>query len=169
MMNIEIVRAEFEHRDILGNLLQLYAHDFSEFYAVDLGADGRFEYKELPLYFREARRQAFLARADGKWAGFALVQRGSQVSAAEDVWDMTEFFVARGCRRRGVGTGIARRVWSQFPGKWEVRVMEANRSAQPFWEQAIALFVGRKIAPVTIEKDGVRWRVFSFVSPAVPP
>lgn len=166
-MDVEIVRAEVEHQAILANLLQLYAHDFSEFYDLDLGADGRFEYKELPLYFREGKRHAFLLKMDGKWAGFVLVRRGSQVSGAEDVWDMTEFFVVRGCRRRGIGTEIARRVWSQFPGKWEVRVMEANRSAQPFWKHAIAHFVGRKIAPATMEKDGDRWRVFSFQSPGV--
>jgi len=166
-MNIEIVRAELEHQEILANLLQLYAHDFSEFYHLDLEEDGRFVYKELPLYFREGKRHAFLVKTDGKWAGFVLVQRGSQVSAAEDVWDMTEFFVVRGCRRLGVGTEIARRVWCQFPGKWEVRVMEANRSAQPFWEHAIAHFVGGNIAPVPMEKDGDRWQVYSFDSPKV--
>jgi len=81
---------------------------------------------------------------------------------------MTEFFVVRGCRRRGVGTEIAHRVWSQFPGKWEVRVMEANKSAYRFWERAIGLYVGREVTPVAIEKDGVGWRVFSFESPGVP-
>ena len=166
-MNIEIVRAVAEQEAIVSNLLQLYAHDFSEFHDLDLGADGRFGYNELPLYFRESGRHAFLVRKDGKLAGVILMQRGSQISRAEDVWDMTEFFVVRGCRRRGVGTEIAHRVWSQFPGKWEVRVMEANQSAHRFWERAIRLYVGREIAPVAVEKDGVGWRVFSFESPGV--
>ena len=164
-MDIDIVGAEPEHEAVLGNLLQLYAHDFSEFYDLDLGPDGRFVYKDLPLYFREPNRHAFLVRKDGMWAGFILVRRGSQISGAEDAWDMAEFFVVRGCRRRGVGTELTRRIWTQFPGKWEVRVMEANRSAQPFWEQAIALFVGRKIAPVPVEKDGMTWWLYSFESP----
>ena len=120
-MNIEIVRAAPEQQPILANLLQLYAHDFSEFYDLDLGEDGRYVYKELPLYFQDAGRHAFLVKKDGMWAGFVLVQRGSQISAAKDVWNLTEFFVLRACRRRGVGTKIAHRIWTQFPGKWEVR------------------------------------------------
>jgi len=167
MTNIEIVRAEPDHEPILANLLQLYAHDFSEFYDLDLGPDGRFVYNELPLYFREPNRHAFLVRKDGMWAGFILVRRGSQISGAEDVWDLAEFFVVRGCRRRGVGTEIARRIWTRFPGKWEVRVLEANRSAQPFWAQAIALFAGREIAPVPVKKNGEGWQVYSFESPGV--
>jgi predicted acetyltransferase len=163
-MGIEIERADAEHETILANLLQLYAHDFSEFYDVDLGPDGRFVYKELPLYFSESNRHAFLVRKDGMWAGFILMRRGSQISGADDVWDVAEFFVLRGCRRRGVGTEIARRIWSRFPGKWEVRVMEGNRSAHRFWERAIALFVGREIAPVAVQKNGEAWRVYSFDS-----
>jgi predicted acetyltransferase len=77
---------------------------------------------------------------------------------------MAEFFVVRGCRRRGVGTEIARRVWNQFPGKWEVRVMEANRAAHRFWERAIAHYVGGEIAPVALQKDGEMWQVYSFES-----
>lgn len=164
MMEIEIVRAGSGQESVVGNLLQLYAYDFSEFYRLELGADGRFVYKDLPLYFRESNRHAFLVRKDGTLAGLILVQRGSQISDAEDVWDMTEFFVVRGCRRHGVGTEMAHRVWRQFPGKWEVRVMEANRLARHFWERAIALYVGREIAPATVEKDGIGWRVFSFES-----
>jgi len=168
MMEIDIVRAKPEQEPVVDNLLQLYAHDFSEFHHLEFGADGRFRYKELPLYLRESNRQAFLVRKDGMLAGLILVQRGSQISGAEDVWDMTEFFVVRACRKRGVGTEMARRVWRQFPGKWEVRVMEANRSAYHFWQRAIALYVGEEIAPVAVEKGGIGWRVFSFESPAVP-
>jgi len=161
-MNLEIIQASPEHEPILANLLQLYSHDFSEFHDIDLGPDGRFIYKDLPRYFRESNRHAFLVRTDGMWAGFALVRRGSQISGADDVWDMAEFFVVRGCRRRGAGTEIARRMWSRFPGKWEVRVMEANRPAHHFWERAIALFAGREIVPAAVEKDGEAWWVYSF-------
>lgn len=163
-MNLDLIPANPDHEPILANLLHLYAHDFSEFHDLDLGPDGRFIYKDLPRYFREPNRHAFLLRKDGMWAGFVLVRRGSQISGATDVWDMAEFFVIRGCRRRRVGTEIARRIWSRFPGKWEVRVMEANRSAHHFWEQAITLFVGREITPEAVEKDGEGWRVYSFES-----
>jgi predicted acetyltransferase len=47
----------------------LYAHDFSEFHEIELGADGRFGYKHLPLYWREPNRRPLLVKVDGKLAG----------------------------------------------------------------------------------------------------
>jgi hypothetical protein len=46
---IELDPALREHVPILANLLELYAHDFSEFHSLDIGADGRFGYKSLSL------------------------------------------------------------------------------------------------------------------------
>ena len=47
---------------------------------------------------------------------------------------------------------------------WEVRVMQANVSAERFWAAAIAIFTGEAIHPVRFEKDGACWAVFSFES-----
>jgi predicted acetyltransferase len=165
--HIEILPAAPEQAPILANLLELYAHDLSEFHDVDLGADGRFGYKCLPLYWSEVDRHPFLVRVDGKLAGFVLVKRGSEVSGNESVWDMAEFFVIRGCRRRGIGTQIAHKVWRRLPGAWEVRVMQSNISAYHFWARAISTLTGEAIDPVRFEKDGKRWTLFSFESKRV--
>jgi predicted acetyltransferase len=161
---IEIIPASPEQQPILANLLELYAHDFSEFHGIVLGEDGRFGYKSLPLYWSDPGRHPFLVRIDGKLAGFALVKKGSEISGKEHVWDMAEFFVVRGYRRRGFGTQIAHDVWKGFPGTWEIRVMQSNVSALPFWRHAISTFACEVIHPVDVEKDGERWRLFSFES-----
>jgi len=161
---IEILPAGPEQEPILANLLELYAHDFSEFHDVALGVDGRFGYKHLPLYWKEPDRHPFLVRLDGQLAGFVLVKRGSEVSGDKDVWDVAEFFVVRGCRRRGLGTKVAHEVWRKFPGPWEVRVIQANHGAKQFWERAIREFTGSETPSVSVEKDGDCWHVFSFES-----
>ena len=163
-MKIEVSAATPEQKPILANLLELYAHDFSEFFALELGADGRFGYERLPLYWTEPQRHPFLVTIDGKPAGFVLVKRGSDVSGNENVWDVAEFFIVRGYRRRGVGTRVANEVWRRLPGPWEVRVMESNRSAEEFWRRTIAAFVGESFSSVSFEKDGERWQLFSFES-----
>jgi predicted acetyltransferase len=160
----QVISASPEQSLILANLLELYAHDFSEFHNLEIGEDGRFGYRSLPLYWSEPDRHPFLVRMDGKLAGLALVQRGSQVSGDNAVWDMAEFFVLRGCRRLGIGTQAAQEVWRRFPGAWEVRVMHANIPAQRFWAEAISMFMGEAIQPVHIEKGGKSWCVFSFES-----
>ena len=159
--HIELVRAARDQESIIANLLELYAHDFSEFYNLELGADGRFGYKHLPLYWSEPDHYPFLIMLDGRLAGFALVKRGT-------VWDVAEFFIVRAHRRRGIGTRIAHEVWNRFPGPWQVRVMQSNRTALNFWQRAITTFNGEAVHPARIEKDGECWYVFTFeCNPAI--
>jgi predicted acetyltransferase len=161
---LELIPAAPEQEPILAQLLELYAHDFSEFHHIDIGEDGKFGYPSLPLYWSELGRYPFLIRVDGNLAGLALVKKVAGAFAPDGAWDMVEFFVVRGCRRQGIGTRAAHQVWRRFPGPWEVRVMHANAPARHFWQGAIALFVQEAIQPRSVEKGGVRWSVFSFAS-----
>jgi predicted acetyltransferase len=162
LMHIEVIAAVPDQQPILANLLELYAHDFSEFSDLELGVDGRFGYKHLPLYWEEPDRHPFLVKIDDRLAGFVLVKRGSEVSGKEDVWDMAEFFVMRRYRKRGIGTEVAHEVWRRFPGVWEVRVMQSNHPAAEFWRRSITKFIGKAIRSVCIEKDGASWHLFTF-------
>jgi predicted acetyltransferase len=160
--DIQLVPAAPEQEPIMANLLELYAHDFSEFQHLELAADGRFGYKHLPLYWSDPDRHAFLVKVNGRLAGLVLVKRGSEVSEGALVWDVGEFFVVRGYRRQGVGTKVAHEVWRRFPGPWKVRVMQSNHEALKFWQRAITTFIRRTIHPACVEKDGVCWNVFAF-------
>jgi len=74
----------------------------------------------------------------------------------------------RGYRRRRVGTFVAHEVWKQFPGQWEVRVMESNGLAHRFWERTIWAFTGETIQARRVENGGKRWSVFGFESKPAP-
>jgi predicted acetyltransferase len=166
-VKIEVILAAPEQDAVLGNLLELYIHDFSELRKVDLGPNGRFGYRLLPLYWSDPDRHPFLVRIDGKLAGFALVKRGSEVSGNETAWDMAEFFVIRRYRRRGYGTQVTRELWKRFPGLWEIRVMQSNVPACHFWARAISMFTGEAVHPASFEKGGEHWKLFSFESKRV--
>ena len=161
---LEVVPATREQEPILKNLLELYSQDFSEFQELSIGADGRFGYKRLPLYWSEPDRYPFLVRMDGKLAGLVFVKRGSEVSGDEAVWDMAEFFILRGYRRRGIGMQTAHEVFGRFPGLWEVRVMPSNVAACQFWARAIPSFTGGTIHSARVEKDTKLWELYSFES-----
>ena len=160
--HLEVISATAEQQPVLANLLELYAHDFSEFHQVALNDDGRFGYADLPRYWSDPGRYPFLVKVDGQLAGFVLVKRGSELSGSPTVWDMAEFFVVRGHRRRGVGTKVAHDIWRRFPGRWEVRVMESNRAAHHFWDRAMAEFAGKEILSHLVDKEGKGWFLFSF-------
>lgn len=163
-MQLEIIPAPAELKPVLANLVELYAHDFSEFYAIELGEDGRFGYESLPLYWEEPDRHPFLVKVDGKLAGFVFVKKGSGIFGNTAVWDMAEFFIVRRYRKRGVGTNVAHEIWRKFPGRWEVRVRHANSAAREFWERAISRFIGEVTQSVLVEKEGASWHLFSFES-----
>ena len=150
---------------LLSNLLELYIHDLSEIFAVEVGTDGRFGYENLPLYWSEHdRRFPFLIRSGARIAGFALVTRGSPVTDDPEDLDVAEFFVLRRYRRAGVGRHAARLLWSRLPGHWIVRVSEGNRPALPFWESVIREYTSGAFAESKRPGSPHGWRVYSFTS-----
>jgi predicted acetyltransferase len=72
---------------------------------------------------------SFFVRVDGVLAGFALV-RNDAFFAGEGTRDISEFFILRRHRRRGVGTEVARPVFDRYPGKWEVTQLDSGPGVQ---------------------------------------
>jgi predicted acetyltransferase len=155
---------------LLENLLELYIHDLSAIFPhVRLGADGRFGYGTLPLYFTQPKvRFPFVIRCEEAVAGFALVTRGSPAVEAADVYDFAEFFVIRGWRRRHVGSAAAFELWRRLPGRWTVRVSEGNEQALEFWERTVESFAPGRVTRFTRPGEPRAWRVLDFESPAPP-
>jgi predicted acetyltransferase len=152
---------------LLANLLELYIHDLSEVFSIEPGADGRFGYPKLPLYWSEPeRRFPFLIRADTRAVGFALVTRGSPATDDPDVLDMAEFFVLRRHRRTGCGRRAAALLFDRCPGRWIVRVSEGNHGALPFWESVISAYTQGQFTQRQRAGAPHAWRDFSFASPA---
>ena len=148
-------------RGTLSNLFQLYAYDFSEVVSIAVGHDGRFAV-DCEHWLGDPGRSAFLIHVGDELAGFALVQRGSQLREDPDVMDVGEFFVLRYLRRRGLGKRAARAVFERFPGRWEVRVRVANQHALAFWSDIVAAVAQDRFSVLDWRNHDVDWRVFSF-------
>ena len=164
---VEVIPATRSDQPIVANLMELYIHDFSEFLPIFPGPDGRFGYPNLSSFWSEASRFPFIIRVDGALGGFALIAQVRDRPDGPPVWDVGEFFVLRGLRRRGVGAEAARQIWRRFPGRWQVRVMPSNRAAVHFWKHAIAAAGWETISSTLIAEDGQPWHLFSFDSPVV--
>jgi predicted acetyltransferase len=167
-LEVELVRANEGDAPVLARLFTLYFHDMSEFFGGMPDADGRFGVPSLEPWWREPERRAYriLAAPEGgdlRPAGFALVRRGSIVDGDPDVMDVAEFFVVRGARRRGVGQEAARQLFTQHPGRWDVRVFAGNRPALPFWRASTARAASRSVAESAwTSPDGRAWNVLRF-------
>lgn len=139
MAEITLEAAGPAQRQTLENLFQLYVHDFSELWfdrdMGELDESGRFpSYIDPTPYWSEPGGSAWLIRADGHLAGFALLGHESHSGVAAD-HDMAEFFVARKYRRDGVGYRAACRLIGERPGRWEIAVTRRNVAAQHFWRK----------------------------------
>jgi predicted acetyltransferase len=155
-MHVRVVEAKRSDQDTLRNLFQLYAYDFSDVLPLEVGDTGRFEEEPLGAYWQDPWRRPFLLRVDERLAGFALVHRKSRLSAADDVWDMAEFFVLRRHRRGGVGTLAARSIFAAHAGRWEVRQRNENGAATAFWRKAISLYTSGRFTEELVDDE--RWR-----------
>jgi predicted acetyltransferase len=165
--DVYLLRATPESAPLLCNLLELYIHDMSPFFPVELGPDGRFGYKKLPLYWSEPElRQAFFIRYGSRLAGFALATRGSPASDNPEDLDVAEFFILRSYRRLGIGCQAAAALWDALPGRWVVRVSKANQSGLSFWIKAISQYTAGNF----VDREGKAllhgWRVLTFASKA---
>jgi predicted acetyltransferase len=123
--------------DVLSQLFELYAHDFSEHVPLTLSESGRFGVSVGELWWTRDDHHPFFVRVAGRLAGFALVRRGSQIGGDPQVMDVAEFFVVRGERRRRVGQAAAAALLARFSADWEVRVRRSNPSALQFWSRVL--------------------------------
>jgi predicted acetyltransferase len=143
----------------IANLMQLYLHDFSEFAEIgpdhgEVASDGRFVYDYLDSYWQEAGRIPLVIQADGRLAGFTLVNRWSALDRPLD-HSVAEFFILREYRRAKVGLRAARSLFERLPGRWEVPVAWYNGPALSFWKRAIPAAVDGAIEEHA--GDGKRW------------
>ncbi len=150
---------------LLSNLLELYSHDLSDTFGLELGHDGRFGYQNLPLYWSEPeRRFPFLIRSGIRVVGFAFATRGLPASLEGEAFDVAEFFVLRRYRRGGVGRRAAFLLWNRFASRWIVRVSEANAIGHRFWARTISEYSSGVFTETTRPGTPHTWRVFSFDS-----
>jgi predicted acetyltransferase len=88
-------------------------------------------------WFNDSATHPFVIVVDGACVCFALVTQLTARSGRSPGYRMSDFFVTRNARGRGIGRSAAALLFSRFVGEWEVREDESNRSALDFWRRVI--------------------------------
>lgn len=152
---------------IIQNLVQLYTHDFSEFWGGtkrgDLNAEGRFDAYPLDDYWSRPNWSALFIWCRGALAGFSLLNDETHSGLAANR-NMGEFFILRKHRGRGVAQFAAEAIFSAHPGLWEIAVTRRNVRARQFWRKSM-LHSGRASNVQELELRNAQWNgpVFRFV------
>jgi predicted acetyltransferase len=166
--NIEISRATEVERPILRQLMELYQYDFSEFDGSDIGPLGLYDYPYLDHYWVEPERTPLLVRVNGCLAGFVLVARYNYLTGLKDTWVLAEFFIMRKYRHQGVGEHVARLIFDQYRGDWQVAQITKNSAATTFWRKVISRYSLDNFQEHTLNNDHWHGPVQVFSSPPSP-
>ena len=142
MIDVTLHPGQPTQRATLDALAQLYIHDFTSFMAPEhqlaVGEDGRFaDEMGLEDYWTKPDHAVWFIRADGKLAGFALLDKRTRSGKPID-FNMSQFFVLRRYRGQDVAGRAVVQILNDHPGQWEVAIMERNTPALHFWPRAVA-------------------------------
>ncbi|HEY2675726.1 MAG TPA: GNAT family N-acetyltransferase [Steroidobacteraceae bacterium] len=138
--SVSLTEARVQEAPVIQNLIQLYTHDFSEFWAGtsrgELGPYGKFDAYPLDDYWMRPNWSAWLIWKNAALAGFALINDQAH-SGMLTQRNVGEFFIVRKHRGQGTGRSAALALFSRYPGQWEVAVTRKNAAAHRFWRGII--------------------------------
>ena len=148
-MNITLSIISNEDKPVLSNLMQLYRYDSSEFDGHKLGPHGLYSYKYLDHQWTDTYRRPFMICVDREIAGFVLLtldmpKEFAILSVADRTNVISDFFIMRKFRYKGIGKYVAHSLFEQFQGNWEIKQTIGNKPAYIFWKKAISEYTHSK-------------------------
>jgi len=157
-----------EEKEILKNLLEKYMYEFSQYNDLDVNNLGLYGYSYLDNYWTEENRFPFFIRANGKLAGFVMVNDYPEVKMDTN-YTMSEFFVMYKYRRCGIGKYAVKYILDKFKGRWQLRYHPKNEISQKFWIKTISDYTKGKYEimennPEAMYEDGIIGHVLLFNS-----
>jgi len=159
---LRVERVGVEADATLRNLYEHYVHDMSEWFGLDVRADGSFGYDTTPIW--KGEHAVFFARVGERLAGFGVVGSAERWLGDATVRDVKDLFVLRRYRRQGVGDALAGHLWDAFAGPWLVRILAANAPALSFWRKAVGRYTGDRYDEQAVRDGGRDWVRLRFDS-----
>ncbi|MGH8251484.1 MAG: GNAT family N-acetyltransferase [Steroidobacteraceae bacterium] len=92
-------------------------------------------------WFHDDRCTAFIVLREQEPVGFAVVQRG--LASGDDPrrrYRLSEFFIRRSFRRKGMGRGAALLLFARYAGEWTIAEQSRNPGALKFWRRVVTEF-----------------------------
>lgn len=159
-MSLELrdARRSAADREWFTNVFPLYLHDLSEFgltyYALD--ERGIWIPDHRPSWLEDDDDHPLLIVESGRRVGFALVNQAPSPHVQPGMdFRMSEFFVLRQHRGRGIGRRAVFALFDRFRGKWEIAELPRNEPAIAFWRRVIGEYGGGRHHE-TADATGVR-------------
>lgn len=103
---------------------------------------------EWARFFSDQDAHVLAVCYDDQPVGFAKISRARGAPAASGAspaaFSMSEFFIARPWRRRGIGAQAVRLILDRFEGAWLITEHLRNDVAVRFWRHVVRAYTGGK-------------------------
>lgn len=150
-LTINLLKAELKDYPTLQNLARFYVYDMSRYCGFLPGwscpETGLYVCYDLKKFFTQEHHHPFIIRVNNELAGFVFVNNKATMPDID--WCISEFFVMAKFQKHGVGKEIAKQVWQQFPGRWELCVIPQNERGLMFWRKTIREFTDNQFSENT--------------------
>lgn len=144
-MEIHLVPIDIKEKQSLNDLIKEYQKEILNQGVVE-------EYKYLGSYWQDPDRHPYFIKVDDVIAGFVLVNNFTYIE--EGSKSISEFYVKKEFRNKGIGKQAAYKIFDLYPGKWEIRELDDNIDGQKFWQKIINKYTkGNYIEIVLNDKD----------------
>lgn len=168
-MKLQLSEIQIDEREILSNLLEKYAYEFSRYDNRDVNKLGLYGYKYLDYYWTEKNRWAYFILVDENLAGFVMVIDLPEVEDRGTDYQVAEFFVLHKYRRQGVGREALFQIFGRHKGRWQLKLHPKNTASVHFWNKVITEYTKGQYEliqayPGTEYEDGTLADVFFFKS-----
>ena len=149
-MIFAIKPADSHQKQLIFNLLQPYLQELSRF--PDQTPDykdenGFYRYPYLEHYWQEDGRFPYLLYCETEIAGFALVRRDGVH------WEMSEFYVKPGFRRRGLAMKCVAGIFEIHNGEWKILYNRRNQPGRELWNKLAAKWSKSKVMRIDEDTD----------------
>src|SRR5688572_6294208 len=98
-------------------------------------------------WFHDDRCNAFIVLREQEPVGFAVVQRSLTPASSDELkrhFRLSEFFIRKPFRNKGVGRGAAMLIFARYAGEWTVPEQSRNPGAVRFWRRVVSEFTSGK-------------------------
>lgn len=137
-----LVPATTKDFPIIENLWRFYLYDLSRYCSRLEGwvspTDLSFRLEDLKAYLSDVGSHVFLIQYSNHTIGFVYFKKLALMPEVD--WFLSDFFIISSFQYSGIGTEVARNVFSQFKGEWCVGMVPENTRAVHFWRKLIKDF-----------------------------
>jgi aminoglycoside 6'-N-acetyltransferase I len=173
-MKINTILANNENSNIIKNLYPLYLHDLSEHYGDLPNEYGIYEDEPIKTLAQQYEVQSiwfkkpnvlfpYIIMVDDKPAGFILIATTPYAPKTSDYY-VNEFFVLRPYRGKHIGEIVAKQVFDEFSGRWELYTnhLPKNLAGQKFWRKTVSSYTNNNYDESTGETVHGEKLIFRF-------